>query len=53
VPCHRQEAFAHQAWPELPVTERLQSQILSLPMAPYLSADDVAHVAAQVKAFFA
>jgi dTDP-4-amino-4,6-dideoxygalactose transaminase len=53
VPCHRQEAFAHQAWPELPVTERLQSQILSLPMAPYLSADDVAQVAAQVKAFFA
>ena len=53
VPCHRHEAFAHQAWPELPVTERLQSQILSLPMAPYLSADDVAHVAAEVKAFFA
>jgi len=53
VPCHRQEAFADQGWPELPVTERLQSQILSLPMAPYLSADDVAYVAAQVKGFFA
>jgi dTDP-4-amino-4,6-dideoxygalactose transaminase len=53
VPCHRQEAFADQPWPELPVTERLQSQILSLPMAPYLSADDVAQVAAQVRAFFA
>lgn len=53
VPCHRQEAFARQAWPALPVTERLQSQILSLPMAPYLGADDVAQVAAQVKAFFA
>jgi dTDP-4-amino-4,6-dideoxygalactose transaminase len=53
VPCHRQEAFADQPWPELPVTERLQSQILSLPMAPYLSVDDVAHVAAEVKAFFA
>jgi dTDP-4-amino-4,6-dideoxygalactose transaminase len=52
VPCHRQGAYAHQAWPALPVTEGLQSQILSLPMAPYLSADDVAHVAAQVKAFF-
>lgn len=53
VPCHRQGAYAHQAWPELPVTERLQSQILSLPMSPYLGADDVAYVAAQVKAFFA
>lgn len=53
VPCHRQQAFADHAWPELPVTERLQSQILSLPMSPYLSADDVAYVAAQVKSFFA
>lgn len=53
VPCHRQGAFVHQAWPELPVTEQLQSQILSLPMSPYLSADDVAYVAAQVNAFFA
>ncbi|MFC5509952.1 DegT/DnrJ/EryC1/StrS family aminotransferase [Massilia jejuensis] len=53
VPCHRQAAFADQAWSALPVTELLQSEILSLPMAPYLSADDVAYVAAQVKAFFA
>ncbi|MFC5476714.1 DegT/DnrJ/EryC1/StrS family aminotransferase [Massilia suwonensis] len=52
LPCHRQEAFAGQDWPALPVTERLQAQILSLPMAPYLSVDDVAQVAAQVKAFF-
>lgn len=53
VPCHRQAAFADQAWPALAVTEQLQSEMLSLPMAPYLSADDVAYVAAQVKAFFA
>lgn len=53
VPCHRQPAFADQAWPALPGTERLQSQILSLPMSPYLSAEDVAYIATQVKAFFA
>jgi dTDP-4-amino-4,6-dideoxygalactose transaminase len=53
VPCHQQGAYAGQAWPALPVTERLQSQILSLPMAPYLTADDVAYVGAQVRAFFA
>jgi dTDP-4-amino-4,6-dideoxygalactose transaminase len=52
VPCHRQAAFADQAWPALPVTEQLQSQILSLPMSPYLTLDDVTEVAAQVKAFF-
>lgn len=53
VPCHRQQAFANQAWPALPVTEDLQSQILSLPMSPCLSADDAAYVAAAVKSFFA
>lgn len=53
VPCHRQPAYADQSWPALPVTERLQEQVLSLPMSPYLSADEVAFVAQQVKAFFA
>lgn len=53
IPCHRQEAFAGQAWPALPVTEKLQSEILSLPMAPYLEAEDVGYVAEQVRAFFA
>ncbi|MGY8710070.1 DegT/DnrJ/EryC1/StrS family aminotransferase [Bradyrhizobium sp. 18BD] len=52
VPCHRQGAYAHQAWPDLPTTDRLQSQILSLPMSPYLSADDAAHVARLVAEFF-
>lgn len=52
VPCHRQQAYAGHAWPALPVTERLQSEILSLPMSPYLSPDDVAYVAGKVKAFF-
>lgn len=53
IPCHRQEAFAGQTWPALPVTEKLQSEILSLPMAPYLGAEDVGYVAEQVRAFFA
>jgi len=53
VPCHRQEAFAGHAWPALPITEQVQAEVLSLPMAPYLGADDVAQVAAEVKAFFA
>lgn len=53
VPCHRQPAYADQSWPALPLTERLQEQVLSLPMSPYLSADEVAFVAQQVKAFFA
>ncbi|KQQ94938.1 DegT/DnrJ/EryC1/StrS aminotransferase family protein [Massilia sp. Leaf139] len=53
IPCHRQGAYAGHDWPALPVTERLQAEILSLPMAPYLSADEVALIATEVKAFFA
>lgn len=53
VPCHLQGAYAGQHWPALPLTERLQSQILSLPVAPYLTPDDARHVAAQIADFFA
>ena len=45
IACHRQQAYAGQTWPALPIAERLQNQVLSLPMAPYLTASDVAQVA--------
>jgi dTDP-4-amino-4,6-dideoxygalactose transaminase len=47
--CHLQPAYTGQGWPALPVAERLQHQVLSLPMAPYLDADDVAAVAASLR----
>jgi dTDP-4-amino-4,6-dideoxygalactose transaminase len=50
--CHLQGAYAGQAWPALPVAERLQSQVLSLPMAPYLSAGDVQAVASAIRGFY-
>ena len=37
IACHRQEAYAGQPWPALPVAERLQTEVLSLPLAPYFS----------------
>ncbi|MFH0986251.1 MAG: DegT/DnrJ/EryC1/StrS family aminotransferase [Candidatus Omnitrophota bacterium] len=37
---------------DFPVCERLQGSILSLPNAPYLSDDEVIHIARQVKAFY-
>jgi len=39
--CHQQLAYAQHTWPDLPHASRLPSQLLSLPMAPYLSAQDV------------
>ncbi|MCV2360813.1 DegT/DnrJ/EryC1/StrS family aminotransferase [Paucibacter sp. TC2R-5] len=50
IACHRQQAFAQQSWPNLPIAERLQSELLSLPIAPYMTVEDVNRVASVVKA---
>ena len=44
IACHRQKAYATQSWPDLPVADRLQDQVISLPIAPYLTEDDVSYV---------
>ena len=36
-PCHKQGAYAEQRWPALPIAESLSNQLLSIPIAPYLS----------------
>jgi dTDP-4-amino-4,6-dideoxygalactose transaminase len=51
--CHRQQAYANEAWPALPIAERLQDRVLSLPMAPYLDAADIEAVTASVLEHFA
>jgi dTDP-4-amino-4,6-dideoxygalactose transaminase len=49
IACHRQQAYAGRDWPALPIAERLASQVLSLPMSPYLSREDVQAVADAVR----
>jgi dTDP-4-amino-4,6-dideoxygalactose transaminase len=49
IACHQQRAYAGQAWPALPTAERLQHQVLSLPMAPYMNEDEVRAVAQVVR----
>ncbi|HXS20228.1 MAG TPA: DegT/DnrJ/EryC1/StrS family aminotransferase [Steroidobacteraceae bacterium] len=51
--CHRQAAYSAERWPALPIAERIQSDVLSLPMAPYLSAADIRAVAESIRTFFA
>jgi len=46
--CHLQGAYAAGTWPALPIAERMQDEVLSLPMAPYLTAADVTAVSAAV-----
>jgi dTDP-4-amino-4,6-dideoxygalactose transaminase len=54
VPIHLQKAFADLGYRagDFPVTERLADQILSLPMFPELTDDQIAYVAASIKEFF-
>jgi dTDP-4-amino-4,6-dideoxygalactose transaminase len=47
--CHLQPAYAGQTWPALPIAEALQDEVLSLPIAPYLTAEDVERVAAVIR----
>lgn len=44
IPPHKQECYSQ--WPkfELPVTELIHDQILSLPMSPVMSEEDVKHI---------
>ena len=44
--CHLQPAYAHLGYAvgDMPVSEGLSSRIVSLPMHPYLSKDDIARV---------
>ena len=48
-PSHRQGAYASVSWPEFPIADRMAAQVLSLPIAPYLTAVDVAAVAAAIR----
>jgi dTDP-4-amino-4,6-dideoxygalactose transaminase len=39
--CHRQPAYAGQAWPALPIAEALQDSVLSLPISPVHTAAEI------------
>lgn len=52
---HEQEGFRHLGYPRgsLPVAERCADQVLSLPMSPFLSEEQIALVTAGVRAVLA
>ena len=50
VACHRQRCLCEAGiGPRLPVAERLQHEVLSLPMAPYLSDEEVDSVVGVIR----
>lgn len=49
IACHQQQAYADRSWPPLPIAEALQHQVLSLPIAPYMTGEDVRRVAGVIR----
>jgi dTDP-4-amino-4,6-dideoxygalactose transaminase len=49
IPPHRQACYQDFKWHNLPITERLAEEVLSLPMSPLLSVDDVNWVGQALK----
>jgi dTDP-4-amino-4,6-dideoxygalactose transaminase len=53
VPCHRQHAYRQYASGPLPVAEQAAREVLSLPMFPHMTQDQVALVCTELQALVA
>jgi dTDP-4-amino-4,6-dideoxygalactose transaminase len=51
IPLHRQKAYLPMSGQSFPVTEKLSQEILSLPMYPEMSSEQIDYVVGQVAAF--
>ncbi len=49
IACHRQGAYAGEAWRALPVSDALQHEVLSLPISPVHRADEIDVVIAALR----
>ncbi|NQV23424.1 MAG: DegT/DnrJ/EryC1/StrS family aminotransferase [Rhodopirellula sp.] len=48
-PCHKQTAFSGRCWPRLPVTEKMCRSLVSLPIGPHMSDEQVVAVVNAVR----
>jgi dTDP-4-amino-4,6-dideoxygalactose transaminase len=44
IPPHQQQCYGDRVWGVLPLSESLAREVLSIPLHPFMSEDDVAHV---------
>lgn len=51
IPPHRQKCYADMSYKELPLTEKLAAEILSLPISPSMSDADIEYVIEKVQNF--
>lgn len=52
IPIHKQECFADYKNQSLPITEKAAKQVLSLPIHPFLTDDDVKLLSSEIKKFY-
>lgn len=51
IPIHKQQAFDEYKWLQLPITEKIQSEIISLPLYPTMSEEMVTEIIDAVNQF--
>jgi dTDP-4-amino-4,6-dideoxygalactose transaminase len=51
IPPHRQEAYTEMNKFNLPITEAIHKEVLSLPISPVLTDDEVKHITAALNNF--
>ena len=51
IPPHKQNAYKELKNISLPISEEIHSQVLSLPMGPHLSIDEVNYIIEKIKCF--
>jgi dTDP-4-amino-4,6-dideoxygalactose transaminase len=54
IPCHMQQAYRYLYHDpvDLPITEQYSEEVLSLPMSPFLTSDEVDYVCKMIKNYF-
>jgi dTDP-4-amino-4,6-dideoxygalactose transaminase len=52
VPPHKQEAYCEMASIDLPISEKIHQEVLSIPMGPAMQMDEVAEIVKVIKAFY-
>ena len=51
VPIHKQSAYQELAFLDLPISEKIASEVLSLPMGPYMTDEEVDYVISTLNAY--
>ena len=52
IPLHKQECYSSMSHLNLPITEKIHEEVLSLPISPVMTEDEIVKIVALVNAYF-